>query len=179
MLVSLQAAILAEIPLKVTTLWPCVFPKLEPEMVTAVPIPPVPGAIAEITGVGVPTVNETPLLGVLFSVTTTLPVVALLGTMATIWVSLQLETAARMPLKVTVLVVCVAPKPEPVMVTVVPGEPEEGEMPEIVSVPMTKRRELLTRPLTMTLTRPVMAPVGTGTVMEVALQLVGKDAGEP
>ena len=43
----------------------------------------------------------------------------------------------------------------------------------------TKRRELLTRPLTMTLTRPVMAPSGTGTVMEVALQLVGLEAGEP
>ena len=71
-------------------------------------------------------VKRTPLLGVLFSVTTTLPVVALLGTVTTIWVSLQEETAAAAPLKVTKLVVCVAPKPEPEMVTTVPGPPALG-----------------------------------------------------
>jgi hypothetical protein len=52
MLVSLQAVIRAEMALNVTTLWPCVTPKLEPVMVTEVPIPPVPGEMAEIAGVG-------------------------------------------------------------------------------------------------------------------------------
>jgi len=52
MLPELQFVIRAEMPLNVTTLWPCVSPKLEPVMVTEVPIPPVLGKMVEIAGGG-------------------------------------------------------------------------------------------------------------------------------
>ena len=65
---------------------------------------------------------ETPL-----TVTTTLPVEALLGTGTTIEVALQLEGVAATPLKVTVLVPCVEPKFVPVIVTEVPTGPELGD----------------------------------------------------
>jgi hypothetical protein len=45
-----------------------------------------------------------------FTVTLTAPVVAALGTGATMLVSLQLVGVAAVPLKVTVLLPCVAPK---------------------------------------------------------------------
>jgi hypothetical protein len=61
------------------------------------------------------------------TVTTTFPVVAPLGTGATIVVALQLVGVAAVPLNVTVLVPCVAPKFVPVIVTAVPTSPEVGD----------------------------------------------------
>ena len=52
---------------------------------------------------GAETVNDTPLLDTPLTVTTTLPVVAPVGTGATIDVALQLVGVAAVPLKVTVL----------------------------------------------------------------------------
>src|SRR5438105_13692911 len=69
------------------------------------------------------TVLFTPLLATPPTVTTTLPVVAPLGTDATMLVALQLVVLAVVPLKVTVPVV---PKFAPVMVTAVPTGPEVG-----------------------------------------------------
>jgi hypothetical protein len=58
------------------------------------------------------------LLGTEFTTTTTGPVVTVLGATATICVLLQLTIdAADDPLKLTVLVPCVAPKAVPVIVT--------------------------------------------------------------
>ena len=57
------------------------------------------------------------------TVTTTLPVVAPAGTGATMLVALQLVGVAAVPLNVTVLVPCVAPKFVPVIVTEVPTTP--------------------------------------------------------
>jgi len=65
-------------------------------MVTEVPTAPEVGVRLEIVGVG-STVNITPLLATPLSVTTTLPVVAPVGTSATMLVALQLETAAARP----------------------------------------------------------------------------------
>ena len=56
-----------------------------------------------------------------------MPVVAPLGTGATIEVALQLVGVALVPLNVTVLVPCVAPKFVPVIVTDVPTTPEVGD----------------------------------------------------
>src|SRR5207253_7765055 len=70
-----------------------------------------------------PTVKFTPLLATPPTVTTTLPVVATLGTDATMLVALQLVVVAVVPLKVTVPVV---PKFVPVMVTAIPTGPEVG-----------------------------------------------------
>jgi len=60
-------------------------------------------------------------------VTVTLPLVAPLGTGATMLVLLQLVGVAVVPLKLTVLVPCVAPKFVPAIVTAVPTGPEVGE----------------------------------------------------
>src|ERR1700687_3471837 len=55
---------------------------------------------------------------------------AVLGTVATICVLLQLVTeAACTPLKLTVLLPCVAPKFDPVIVTTVPIPPKFGDTP--------------------------------------------------
>jgi hypothetical protein len=77
-------------------------------------------------GVG-KTVKLTPLLATPPTVTTTLPVVAPVGTGATIDVALQLVGVAAAPLNVTVLLPCVAPKFAPVMVTEAPTPPEVGD----------------------------------------------------
>jgi hypothetical protein len=61
------------------------------------------------------------------TVTTTLPVVAPLGTGTTIDVALQLDGVALVPLNLTVLVPLVDPKLEPLIVTDVPTNPEDGE----------------------------------------------------
>jgi hypothetical protein len=61
------------------------------------------------------------------TVTTTFPVVAPLGTVATILVKLHVDTEAEVPLKVTVLPPCGDPKFVPVMVTDVPIAPEVGD----------------------------------------------------
>src|SRR5256885_10884024 len=72
-----------------------------------------------------PTVKFAPLLATPPTVTTTLPVVAPLGTDATMLVALQLVVLAVVPLKVTAPVV---PKFAPVMVTALPTGPEVGFM---------------------------------------------------
>src|SRR5437773_1166365 len=69
------------------------------------------------------TVKFTPLLATPPTVTTTLPVVAPLGTDATMLVALQLVVVAVVPLNVTAPVV---PKLVPVMVTAVPTGPVVG-----------------------------------------------------
>jgi hypothetical protein len=108
------------------------------------------------------------------TVTTTGPVVALLGTSTVIEVALHvvLVGSTAIPLKVTVLEPCVAPKFVPLIVTEVPTAPEVTDRPVMVggSVNVTP---LLARPATVTTTGPVVAPVGTGTTIEVAPQLVG------
>lgn len=73
-----------------------------------------------------------PLLATLDTVTTTFPVVAPLGTGATILVALQLVGVAVVPLNVTVLVLCVEPKFVPVIVTDAPTPPDVGERLEMV-----------------------------------------------
>lgn len=97
-----------------------------PEIVTEVPIGPEVGLKLVMLGGGIVTVNKMPLLDCPATVTTTLPVVAPLGTGTEMLVALQLVGAAVVPLKVTVLVPCEAPKFEPLIVTEVPTRPELG-----------------------------------------------------
>src|SRR5216683_1696843 len=72
------------------------------------------------------TVKLTPLLATPPTVTTTLPVVAPLGTAAVMLAALQLVAVAAVPLNFTVLVPCVAPKFAPTIVTEVPTRPDAG-----------------------------------------------------
>ena len=126
-------------------------------------------------GAGTVTVKLTPLLATPPTVTTTFPVVAPLGTGATILVALQLVGVAAVPLNVTVLVPCVAPKFAPVIVTDAPTNPDVGFRPVMLGpgVVTVKLTPLLATPPTVTTTLPVVAPAGTGTTMFVTLQLVG------
>jgi hypothetical protein len=119
-------------------------------------------------------VKATPLLATPPTVTTTLPVVAPLGTGAAIDPAPQLVGVAAVPLNVTVLVPCVVPKFTPVMVTDVPTVPDVIDKPEMlgggVIVNVTP---LLAIPFTVATTTPVVAPAGTDTAIDVGLQLLG------
>lgn len=104
--------------------------------------------------------------------TTTLPVVDPTGTGTTMLVALQLVGVAAVPLNVTVLDPCDAPKPAPEMVTCVPGNPLVGERLARLGATV-KLIALLEYVPTVTTTFPVAAPLGTGNTMLVAPQLVG------
>jgi hypothetical protein len=124
MIALLQLVGVAAVPLNVTVLDPCVAPKLLPVMVTPEPTRPEVGATLSIFGL---TVNVDPLLFWPLTLTTTGPLEAPAGTGTTIVVLVQLVGVALVPLKVTVLVPCVAPKPLPATVTDVPTGPTFGE----------------------------------------------------
>ena len=81
-----------------------------------------------------------------------------------------------MPLKVTVLVPRVAPKFSPLIATGAPTRPKAGSNPVIEGAGRVtvKVSPLLTWPPTVTTTGPVAAVAGTGTVIEVSLQVVGR-----
>jgi hypothetical protein len=168
MLVADQLVGVAAVLLNVTVLAPWEVPKPVPEMVTEVPTGPEGGDKLVMFGV---TVNAAPLLAMLTTVTTTLPVVAPLGTGTTMDVALQLVGVAVVPLNFTVLLPCVAPKPLPEMVTEEPMIPEAGDKLEMVGVTV-KGTPLLGTLATVTTTLPVVAAAGTVTTMELALQLV-------
>jgi hypothetical protein len=173
MLVPPQLVGVAAVPLNVTVLVPCVDPKFVPVIVTDAPIALDVGERLEMLGVG-NTVNDTPELATPLTVTSTLPVVAPLGTATAMLVPLQLVGVAAVPLNITVLVPCVEPKFVPVIVTDVPTAPELTERLVMLGVGNTVNDvPALATPLTVTTTFPVVAPDGTGTAMLVPLQLVG------
>ena len=158
-------------PLNVIVLVPCVAPKLVPVIVTDVPIGPEVGD--RLVMLGAVTAKLTPALARPPTVTTTLPVVAPRGTGATILVAAQLVGVATIPLNVTVLVPCDAPKLVPLIVTEVPTGPEVGERLVMLGAVTVKFTPALARPPTVTTTLPVVAPRGTGATILVAVQLVG------
>lgn len=132
-------------------------------------------------GPGEVTVKSMPLLETPETVTTTLPVVAPLGTGIIMLVALQLVAVpAEIPLNVTVLNPWLPPKLVPAMVTEVPLGPEVGLRPVMLGVGTTvKATPLLGTPPTATTTGPVVAPAGTGTMMLVELQFEIVAAGVP
>jgi len=121
------------------------------------------------------TVKVMLLLETLFTLTTTEPVVAKLGTGATIVVGFQLVGFVAVALKVTVLFCALLPKPLPLIVTKVLVDPEVGERLEMMGVTVNVT-PLLAFPATVTLTGPVVAAFGTGAVILVLLQFVGEEA---
>jgi hypothetical protein len=170
--VALQFAMLAAVvPLNVTVLVPCVVPKFAPVIVTDAPVAPDVGARLTMFEA---TVNQEPLLTTPLTTTTTFPVVAPVGTVATIEVAFQLViVVAVVPLNVTVLVPCVKPKFVPVIVTDAPTPPDAGDRLVMFGVGnIVKLTPLLATPPTVTTTLPVVAPAGTGTTMLASFQLV-------
>jgi uncharacterized protein YjeT (DUF2065 family) len=177
MLAALQLVGVAVIPLNVTVLAPCGVPKFVPAIVTAVPTAPDDGLRLVRVGGGTVTVKVSPLLAWPPTVTTTLPVVAPVGTGAAMLVAVQFAGAivAAIPLNFTVLVPCVAPKLAPAIVTTLPTTPDVGlKLVRLGAGTVTvKLRPLLATPPTVTTTVPVVAAAGTGTLMLVPVQLVG------
>jgi hypothetical protein len=126
MAVLVQSVGLAVFPLKVTLLLDPV-PKFEPLIVTDVATGAPVGEIEVIFGTGRLSVKVDGLLAWPFTVTTTPPVLAPLGTLVEMLVELQFVTTAGVPLNVTVLLCWVGPKLLPEIVTAVPTDPLFGE----------------------------------------------------
>jgi hypothetical protein len=175
MLVALQLLGVAEVPLNVTVLLPGVDPKFVPAIVTLVPTTADDGVRLVMVGGGTVTVNAAPLLATPPTVTTTCPLVAPVGTGTLMLVALQLLGAAEVPLNVTVLVPRVVPKFVPEIVTLVPTTPDDGVRLVMVGGGgvTVKLTPALATPPTVTMTGPVVAAAGTGTVMFVVFQVPG------
>jgi predicted Kef-type K+ transport protein len=107
-------------------------------------------------------------------VTTTLPVVAPVGTTAVILVALQFVIVAVVPLNCTLPLPCEAPKFDPAITTDEPTAPEFGVMLLILGAGVTVKLNplLAIPPAAVTTTFPVIAPAGTVAVMVEALQFV-------
>jgi hypothetical protein len=99
--------------------------------------------------------------------TPTGPLAAPAGTNATSCVSLQLFTVAATPgKKTTELLLCVGPKPVPVIVSVLPTGPELVESPVTVRGSRTVNcTPLLVTPSSNTVTGPLVAFEATATVI--------------
>jgi hypothetical protein len=119
-----------------------------PAMVTDAPTAPDVGDRLAMLG-ATTTVNEEPLLFTPLAFTTTFPVVAPVGTVATIDVAVQLPIeVAVVPLNATVLVPCVVPKFVPVIVTDAPTAPVVGDKLVMFGAATTVNEEpLLSTPL--------------------------------
>jgi len=165
--------VVAAVPLNFTVLVPCVVPKFVPVIVTDEPTAPDVGDRLVMLGAAT-TVNEEPLLFTPLAFTTTLPVVAPVGAVATIDVAVQLPiVVAVVPLNATVPVPCVAPKFVPVIVTDAPTAPAVGDKLVMLGAGTTVNdTPLLFTPPAVTTTLPVVAPVGTVATIDVAVQLV-------
>ncbi len=165
MLAALHVPTVAVVPLKLTVPVPWVEPKFDPVIVTAAPTAPDVTDRLVMLGVG-STVKFTPLLAWLDTVTTTFPVVAPLGTVAVMLDAPHAVTAADVPLNLTVLLPCEDPNVVPEIVTDAPTAPDVG-----VRLPMcgvtVKLFPLLATPETVTTTFPVVAALGTVTLMLV------------
>ena len=107
-----ELIVVAVVPLNVTVLDPCVVPKFEPLIDTAEPAPPDAGVALVMYGVVI-TVKVTPLLSSPLTVTTTLPVVAPLGTFTEMVPLFQEFTVAVVPMNLTVLDPWLEPQFEP------------------------------------------------------------------
>jgi hypothetical protein len=168
MLVALHVVTVADVPLNLTV--PCVAPKFVPPIVTAAPT--APDVVETVVTVGVgSTVKLLPLVSTPLACTTTLPVVAPVGTEVTMLVALHEPTVAAVPLKL--IVPCVVPKFDPEIVTDAPTAPDVADRLVMLGVGSTvKLLPLLSTPLACTTTLPVVAPVGTGATMLVALHVV-------
>jgi hypothetical protein len=172
MLALLHEVIVAVVPLNFTV--PAAAPKLLPLIATAVPAVPERG-VTELTTGGGTTVNVTPLLATPPAVTVTGPVVAPVGTETTIEVSLQLETVAAVPLKLTVPVAM--PNAVPEIVTEVPAAPAVGErllMLGAVAVDVILSVEALERTVTLCRLAAVFCSTMTPRSRSVLAVVVGE-----
>jgi hypothetical protein len=145
--------------------------KPTPVIVMEFPIIPDVGDKFVISGM---VLNLLALLATCDTATITGPVKLPPGRVRTMLAGLQLVGVTVMLLNVTVLVPWLVPKPVPVIVTCVPGVAVFGEMDEITGPVITvKKTAEPVIPDAVTVTSPLVAPDGTGTIICVGLQFVG------
>jgi hypothetical protein len=155
------------------------FDRLAPVIVTLVPVGPLVGLKPLIVGAGT-TVKLDELVAVPPAVVTLqVPLVAPAGTATVIEVDVAVNEGAFVPLSET----AVAPERfVPVMVTLVPIPPLEGEKPEIVgagTVTVKVDELVAVPPAVVTAQAPLVAPKGTVAVICVAESTVYADAAMP
>ncbi len=168
--VSLQLSTWPSVRPNKTLPFPWEGPKPVPVIVTEVPGPPDNGLTPVIWSVF--TLNGTALLQTPFCRTWALPEVDPPATRATTWVSLQNCTSPfKLPSHTWPLLPREAPKPEPVIVTRVPGSPPAGVTLEIVAVSMLKVTALDHVPPCCTRTVPDLELEATVATTCVSLQL--------
>jgi hypothetical protein len=163
-----QVGHVAAVPLNFTVLVLCVAPKVVPVRVTADPIGPLTAERLVSAG---ETVNESALDGLPPTVATKFPVVAGPGTTQVMLVALHEVGMQALPLNVKLLDPCVAVNPVPVTVTLVPTG--LGDVATLERKGVTVNRTPLDKTLlTVTITLPVEPPLGTVTLMAVALHVL-------
>ena len=159
--------------MNVTVLVPCAEPKFVPVIVISCPIVADETDRLAILGTG-RTVKGTPFEVPFDVVITTFPVVAPLGTGTATVVPFQPVGVAAVPLKLTVLAPCTAPKFTPEIVTGVPTGPDVGDKLLMLGVWETVNgTPLLAVPCTVTTTFPEVAFIGTGAAILVGPHPVG------
>ena len=165
--------VVALVPLNFTVPFPCDGPKFDPAITIDAPTAPVLGVSDVMLGAAV-TVNVTPLLATPpAAVTTTLPVVAPVGTLAVMLVAAQLViVVALVPLNFTLPFPCDGPKFDPAITMEDPTAPVLGVSDVMLGAAVTVKLTPLLAVPTVTTTLPVVAPVGTVAVMLDAPQLV-------
>ena len=155
MRVALQVPTVAVVPLKVTVPVPCDAPKFVPVIVTDAPTAPVVGERPVMLGAAV-TVNVTPELATPpAAVTTTLPVVAPLGTVAVMLLAPQLViVVALVPLNFTLPFPTLGPKLDPAITIDDPTAPVFGVNDVMLGAAVTVNvtPELATPPAAVTTT---------------------------
>lgn len=178
-LVALHAvAAAAATPLNVTVLVPWAAPKLVPVIVMGTPTAAEIWLRLVMLGGGT-MVSSEPLLASVPTVTTTFPVVAPAGTATVMLLALHaLAAAAVTPLNFTVLVLCVAPNPVPVIVIDALTAPDVW-LKLVIAGPTVNGKPLLATADTVTTTLPVEAAAGTFTVILVALHALAAAAATP
>lgn len=135
--------------------------KFEPVMVTDAPTSPLVGVKLVIFG-GTVTVNALPLVAVSVpTVTVIVPLVAPVGTATTNCVTVAELTVADWPLNLTALLVLVALKFVPLIVTEVPIGPTDGVKLAITGPTVKLLPLVAVFPSAVMLIVPVVAPVGT------------------
>lgn len=124
----------ATTPLNLTLFCDGIVLKPVPDKVTVEPIfPEVGERLLSVGPAGVSTVNINPVTLSSPTLTLTVPVVALTGTVTISCVAVALLTTALTPLNLTVFNAAVVLNPVPVSLTSVPVGPDEGLMPVTVS----------------------------------------------
>ncbi len=124
-----------DVALNLRLLLAAVGSKFVPVIVTAVPETPMFGVTLVILRTEATTNGFAEVALPFGAVTVIGPVAAPEGTVATIWLAVDDVTLALEPLKVTAFWLAVVLKPVPLIVTVVPADPDDGENPITLTWP--------------------------------------------